>query len=997
MAAVLIVLLFFLHAFTASALQDFTQVLPQQQPHFNGCVSTNMETFRCSWNVGAFQNLSEPGDLRIFYIKTKPTSASPQDWHECPHYSSERPNECFFDENHTSIWRDYSVQLRSRDQDVLYDELLFNVQDIVQPDPPVSLNWTLLNMRLTGSYYDIMLSWKPPQSADLHMGWMTLQYEVQYRSASSHHWKTAELVKGTHRSLFGLQTDVNHEVRIRCKMVGAKDFGDFSDSLFVHIPSKVLPQQQPHFTGCVSTNMETFRCSWNVGAFQNLSEPGDLRIFYIKTKPTSASPQDWHECPHYSSERPNECFFDENHTSIWIYYSVQLRSRDQAVLYDELLFNVQDIVQPDPPVSLNWTLLNMSVTGSYYDIMLSWKPPQSADVEMGWMTLQYEVQYRSASSYHWKTADLVKGTHRSLFGLQTDVNHEVRIRCKMLAGKDFGDFSDSVFVHIPSKVLPQQQPHFTGCFSTNTKTFQCSWNVGAFQNLSEPGDLRIFYIKTKPTSASPQDWHECPHYSSERPNECFFDENHTSIWIYYSVQLRSRDQAVLYDEVIFDVSDIVQPDPPVSLNWTLLNMSVTGSYYDIMLSWKPPQSAEVEMGLMRLQYEVQYRSASSYHWKTADLVKGTHRSLFGLQTNVNHEVRIRCKMLGGKYFGDFSDSVFVHIPSKVSRFPGMVLLIIGALCLLAIVLLVIISHQEKLMFILLPRVPGPKIRGMDPDLFKKGKFRELRSILDCPPDLRPELYSDPWVEFIDLDIEEQNDRLTDVDTDCLVDRFPSSHCSTLSVAFKDDDSGRSSCCEPDLLSDSNASSLHPHIPSHTLSQEASCQSKSELSSGVQTSSTEEPCSAAPVREALYTQVSKVRSFGNVLLSPEQQTEVEDNTSKLKGIDNTMEKEKEKKEAQLLVVNADCKGYTSEHTLSEPFQTGGERNAAHSLSSHQEYSTVPMSLLPHAPPYTVVEGVDRENSLLLTPNSTPAPHLTIPKTLPTPDGYLIPELLGSITP
>ncbi|KAM6902760.1 growth hormone receptor b [Xenentodon cancila] len=547
------------------------------------------------------------------------------------------------------------------------------------------------------------------------------------------------------------------------------------------------------------------------------------------------------------------------------------------------------------------------------------------------------------------------------------------------------------------RVLPQQQPHLTGCVSTNMETFRCRWNVGAFQNLSEPGDLRIFYIKTIPTSASPEDWRECPHYSTDTTNECFFDENHTSIWIYYSVQLRSRDQSVLYDEILFHVQDIVQPDPPVSLNWTLLNVSLTGSYYDIMLSWKPPQSADVETGWITLQYEVQYRSASSEQWKVADLVRSTHRSLYGLPTNVNHEVRIRCKMFGGKDFGDFSDSVFVHIPSKVSRFPGMVLLIIGALCLLAIVLLVIISQQEKLMFILLPPVPGPKIRGIDPDLLKKGKFRELTSILGCPPDLRPELYSEPWVEFIDLDIEEQNERLTDLDTDCLVDRFPSSHCSPLSVGFKDDDSGRSSCCEPDLLSDSNSSTLHPHIPNHTLSQEPSCQSKSELSSGLQTSSTEEPSLAAPVREALYTQVSEVRSSGNVLLSPEEQRGVEDDTSKREGKDNTKEKEKEKKEAQLFVVNADYKGYTSEHNLGEPFQTGGELNAAQLLSSHHESSTVPVSLLPCAPLYTVVDGVDRENSLLLTPNSTPAPHLTIPKTLPTPDGYLIPDLLGSITP
>lgn len=47
-----------------------------------------------------------------------------------------------------------------------------------------------------------------------------------------------------------------------------------------------------------------------------------------------------------------------------------------------------------------------------------------------------------------------------------------------------------------------------------------------------------------------------------------------------------------------------------------------------------------------------------------DLVKSTQRSLFGLQNNLNYQVRVRCKMLGGKLFGEFSDSVFIHVPSK---------------------------------------------------------------------------------------------------------------------------------------------------------------------------------------------------------------------------------------------------------------------------------------------------------------------------------------------
>ncbi|KAE8284818.1 Growth hormone receptor [Larimichthys crocea] len=566
-------------------------------------------------------------------------------------------------------------------------------------------------------------------------------------------------------------------------------------------------------------------------------------------------------------------------------------------------------------------------------------------------------------------------------------------------------FSASALESPSDQVHRQRHPHFTSCASANMETFHCRWNVGTFQNLSKPGDLRLFYINKKHPHAPPKDWTECPQYSTDRQNECFFNENHTFIWTFYSVQLRSRDQAVLYDEKLFNVQDIVQPDPPYSLNWTLLNVSLTGTYYDIMLSWKPPQSADVESGWMKLQYEVQYRDISSDLWEVVDLVQSTHRSIYGLQTNTNHEVRVRCKMFGGKEFGEFGDSVFIHIPSKVSRFPIVAWLIFGALCLVAILMLVIISQQEKLMVILLPPVPGPKIRGIDPELLKTGKLRELTSILGGPRDLRPELYNnDPWVEFIDLDIEEQS-KTIDLDTDCLMHRSLSSNCTPLSIGFRDNDSGRASCCDPDLPGDPEASPFHPLTPTQTFSEEASCPTACESSLPGQSPTNEEPPFVALGREALYTQVSEVRSSGKVLLSPEEQTEVEKTTSKDTEKDVMAEKEKERKEFQLLVVNPDHGGYTSElnagkmspREMNEPCQTVRDLSSSLPSSPYHESDAIPVSSLPPAPVYTVVESVDRQNSLLLTPNSTPAPQLIIPKTMPTPDGYLTPNLLGSITP
>uniref|UniRef100_H2U7S7 Growth hormone receptor b n=1 Tax=Takifugu rubripes TaxID=31033 RepID=H2U7S7_TAKRU len=526
-------------------------------------------------------------------------------------------------------------------------------------------------------------------------------------------------------------------------------------------------------------------------------------------------------------------------------------------------------------------------------------------------------------------------------------------------------------------------PHITSCVSANMETFHCRWNVSSLQS----GDLRLFYINKKHPQTPPNEWRECPHYSAQSPNECFFDENHTTVWTFYTIQLRSGDQSIIYDENIIDVADIVQPDPPQELTWTLLNQSVTSTYSDIMLSWKPPESADVEMGWLRLLYEVQYRNMDIEQWQVTDLVKSTSRTLYGLKSNVDYEVRVRCKTLGGKAFGEFSDSVFVHIPSKVSHFPALALLIFGALCVVAILMLVAILQQEKLMVLLLPPVPGPRIRGVDSKLLKKGKLRELTSILGSPLDLRSELYNnDPWVEFIDLDIEETTSRLKDLDPDCLMQPSLLSDCTPPIFSFRDDDSGRASCCDPDLSSEPEASTVHPAILNQVINQtfcSTGCAGSGLLNQTPNVSETE-----TLDREALYTQVSEVRSTGKVLLSPELEK-----ISSSKG----MPLENEGKDLHILVVNAHH-GSNMAGNVSQTFprpDTSELFDSSHASTSHSHESDATSNR--PAPAYTVVDGVSGQNSLLLATNSTSGLQLIIPKSVPTSTGYLTPDLLGSITP
>uniref|UniRef100_UPI001445CC4F growth hormone receptor-like n=1 Tax=Epinephelus lanceolatus TaxID=310571 RepID=UPI001445CC4F len=164
-----------------------------------------------------------------------------------------------------------------------------------------------------------------------------------------------------------------------------------------------------------------------------------------------------------------------------------------------------------------------------------------------------------------------------------------------------------------------------------------------------------------------------------------------------------------------------RPDPPVSLNWTLLNISPSGLIYDVMVNWEPPPSADVGAGWMRIEYEIQYRERNTTNWEALEMQPHTLRTIYGLHIGKEYELHIRCRMQAFTKFGEFSDSIFIQvteIPSKESTFPLTLVLIFGIVGILILIMLIVVSQQHRVMMILLPPVPAPKIKGIDPELLK---------------------------------------------------------------------------------------------------------------------------------------------------------------------------------------------------------------------------------------------------------------------------------------
>ncbi|XP_036384129.1 growth hormone receptor-like isoform X2 [Megalops cyprinoides] len=520
---------------------------------------------------------------------------------------------------------------------------------------------------------------------------------------------------------------------------------------------------------------------------------------------------------------------------------------------------------------------------------------------------------------------------------------------------------------------PRQGPHFTGCLSRDLETFRCWWSTGSFRNLTEPAALRVFYQR----ESSPREREECPHYSPTVPFECFFDRSHTSIWRPYCLWLLSRDKELTYDSRCFSVEDIVHPDPPVGLNWTLLNASHSGLHFDVMLRWEPPPSADVKRGWMSLLYEVQFRQRSAPRWQVLDPQQSSRRSLYGLRTDSEYEVRVRCRMSAFDNFGEFSNVTLIaipHVPSKESRVPVMVVLIFGTVGVGILLMLIIFSQQQKLMVILLPPVPAPKIKGIDPELLKKGKLDQLSSMLSSQHSYRPGAPpDDPWVEHIELDFEELSERRSQSDTQRLLHqaRTPCPY----DLGLKDDDSGRASCCEADLP-DPDAPG-HPRVdtaPPSTAPPPVHAQHSESSWAG----------------KDFYTQVREVTGEGVVMLAPGPEGRAEEGG----------EEWRKKEQFQLVVGGIAGGDYTTEtdaRRISADLSPGGAGVTPWEGVGQRSPALPADTQL--VSDYTLVQDVNEQQNLLLNPASlhpTPSKPHPLPA-IPIPAGYLSPDLLASIAP
>lgn len=566
-------------------------------------------------------------------------------------------------------------------------------------------------------------------------------------------------------------------------------------------------------------------------------------------------------------------------------------------------------------------------------------------------------------------------------------------------------------------------PHFTECISTERTTFRCWWSPGSFQNLSYPEDLLIFYLKKRPFNS---EWKECPRYNYLN-QECFFDANHTTAWATYCLKLHVHNVTYTHEDDCFTLDDIVRPDPPVALNWTLLNISPSGVSYDVLVSWDPPPSADVSAGWMNIEYELQYRELNSTTWKPLKIQSDLQQTIYGLRVGKEYEVHIHTRMQTlYSHFGEFSTSMFIEVVGtgeEGTSFPVMLVLIFGISGIVIIIMFIVVSQHHRLMMILLPPVPAPKIKGIDSELLKKGKLGELNFILggggmgSLPPNSTDFYQDEPWVEFIEVETEgadtgeKEENQASDTQRLLSLSQPAGHHMhigNSNTVCFPDDDSGRASCY------DSDHPDQDPLIPMATLLP-GQPEDRDPIIINTQP--------IAPqtwVNTDFYAQVSNVMPSGGVVLSPGQQLRIQEHQKDTKKGNKTesYEDNTEDLHFQLVVVDQECAAEDTQKQNGTP---------PVSPVSHEGYHTIPLQpaepklteelqspyILPPESPqspifipvadYTVVQEVDSQHSLLLNPPpQQQAPPPSCPpqhplKSLPAmPVDYISPDLFGNLS-
>ncbi|XP_077593974.1 prolactin receptor a [Stigmatopora nigra] len=334
------------------------------------------------------------------------------------------------------------------------------------------------------------------------------------------------------------------------------------------------------------------------------------------------------------------------------------------------------------------------------------------------------------------------------------------------------------------------KPTLTSCRSPEKETFTCWWQPGSDEG--QPTTYALYYRKESSDIV-----YECPDYYTAGENSCFFNKNNTSVWINYNITVVATNQlgSTFSDPVDIDVAYIVQPNPPENLSLTIMEDK---SWPFLRVSWEPPHKADTRSGWITLIYELRIQVDGEKDWETHVAGQQKLFNIFSLRSGSLYLVQVRCKPDHG-FWSDWSTSSYIRFPEYFHRQKSawIVIAVVCAFFFFGITLLLQMTCHSLKHF-LFPPIPGPKIKGFDQQLFKKGKSEDMFSAWVVSDFSRMSSSSNSELllveEYLEVYVtDEREAMLGDSKTQRGHDGFK------LENSTSDNDSGRGSCDSRTLL------------------------------------------------------------------------------------------------------------------------------------------------------------------------------------------------------
>ncbi|KAJ8410521.1 hypothetical protein AAFF_G00194250 [Aldrovandia affinis] len=297
---------------------------------------------------------------------------------------------------------------------------------------------------------------------------------------------------------------------------------------------------------------------------------------------------------------------------------------------------------------------------------------------------------------------------------------------------------------IPSGLL---RPRIHYCRSPNMETFTCWWHLPGNGSHS---NSNVTYTLTYSVGKGPK--RECPDYVTGGVNSCYFDSHHTQVWEIYcmNVMACSRHGNYTSEDHCLDVVDIVETDPPFNLTYWLTNSSEEESGRTAVVAWLYPNAADVHMGWVTLVFELQYRRKTEPHnWKVKGVMREPRLELLELPAG-SYVVRVRCKSHNSRLWSKWSDPLTINIPPHQTKDNKLAVILVAGIGVMAFLMIGfgVIPQGKRIKAFLLPPVPKPRIRGIDPTLLKTGKMEEITRLFKSFHDYSPPQNSvENWLQI----------------------------------------------------------------------------------------------------------------------------------------------------------------------------------------------------------------------------------------------------------